>query len=80
MEIKKRIQQRKISRDFKSKVELTKKTPLPILERMLCEYYDEGIKTFIKTEKKKHPEMSEKEILIRMYRLSEKLKGKMHVK
>ena len=71
---------RKISRDFKGKVELMKKTPLIDLENMFSEYYDEGIATFIRIEKSEHPDMTEKEILVKMYKLSEKLKGKMHIK
>ena len=71
---------RKISRDFKGKVELMKKTPLVDLEKMFSEYYDEGIATFIGIEKKIYPDMTEKEILVKMYKLSEKLKGKMHIK
>ena len=74
------IEYRKISRDFRGKVELMKKTPLKDLEIMFSEYYDEAIENYIRTEKKKHPNMTEKEILIGMYELSEKLKGKMHVK
>ncbi len=71
---------RKISRDFKGKVALMEKTPLEDLEKMVSEYYDEGITTFIRIEKNKNPDMTEKEILIEMYKLSEKLKGKKHIK
>ena len=69
-----------ISRDFKGKVKLMKKIPLEDLEKMFSEYYDEGIKNYLKVEKKRHPNKKEKEILIEMYNLSEKLKGKRHLK
>lgn len=69
-----------ISRDFKGKVELMKKIPLEDLEKMFSEYYDEGIKSYLKVEKKRHPNKKKKEILIEMYNLSEKLKGKRHLK
>ncbi len=71
---------RKISRDFRGKVELMRKIPLKDLEQMFSEYYDECIENYLRCEKKKHPNMTDKEILIGMYELSEKLKGKMHVK
>ncbi len=69
---------RKISRDFKGKIELMDKIPLRDLEGMLSEFYDEGINTFLRTEKLRHPELTEKEILVKMIELSEKLKGKKH--
>lgn len=80
MKTKEEKEHRKFSRDFKGKVELTKKTPLSDLEEMFSEYYDESIELYLRIEKEKHPNTSEKEILIGMYKLSEKLKGKMHIK
>ena len=69
---------RKVSRDFKGKVKLVEKTPLRDLDKMFSEYYDESIEWYIREEKAKHPNMSEKEILIEMYKFSEKLKGRKH--
>jgi len=69
-------QYRKLVRNFKGRVELTKKTPLKDLENMLIEIYDYGIKDYIRIEKKMHPNKSRKEILIEMYKLREKLKGR----
>lgn len=66
---------RKQERDFKAKVELAERTPQEVLETMLSEYYEEGIKTFIATERKRNPELSDKEILIKMFKLHDKLKG-----
>ncbi|MHA1147463.1 MAG: hypothetical protein ACTSR8_04395 [Promethearchaeota archaeon] len=80
MKINSLKQYRKISRDFKEKVELMKKTPLIDLEKMFSYYYDEGLSTYLRVEMERHPDMTEKEILIEMYKLSEKLKGKMHIK
>jgi hypothetical protein len=74
------IQFRKISRDFKAKVEFMKKTPLEDFEKMISEYYDEGIATYLRIEKEKHPDMTEKEILVERYKLREKLKWKRHLK
>jgi len=71
---------RKISRDFKGKVKLMEKTPLRDLDKMFSEYYDEGIERYIRDEKLKHPNMTEKEILIEMYKFSEKLKGRKYKK
>ena len=69
-------QYRKFIRDFKGRVELMKKTPLNDLENMLIEIYDYGIKDYIRTEREMHPNKSRKEILIEMYKLREKLKGR----
>ncbi len=69
-------QYRKLVRNFKGRVELTKKTPLKDLENMLIEIYDYGIKDYIRTEREMHPDKSRKEILIEMYKLREKLKGR----
>jgi len=69
-------QYRKLVRNFKGRVELTKKTPLKDLENMLIEIYDYGIKDYIRTEREMHPNKSRKIILIEMYKLREKLKGR----
>ena len=67
---------RKISRDFKGLVELTKRTPKKILENMLVELHDYFVDNYIKVEKENHPEKSTREIIIDMYKLREKLKGR----
>ncbi len=67
---------RKISRDFKGKVELTNKTPIEYLEKMFVEMYDFNLQYYIDTERKLHPKKSRKEILIEMYKLKERLKGR----
>jgi len=69
-------QYRKISRDFKAKVKLTEETPLEDLEKLFVELYDFGLENYIKTERERHPQKSEKEIIIEMYQLREKLKGR----
>jgi len=69
-------QYRKLVRNFKGRVELTQKTPLKDLENMLIEIYDYGINDYIRTEREMHPNKSRKEILIEMYKLREKLKGR----
>ena len=71
---------RKFHRDFKGKVSMMKNTPLDVLEQMFRECYDESIELFIRTEKEKDPTASEKEILIKLYSISEKLKGRKYIK
>ncbi len=67
---------RKIVRNFKGRVDLMKKTPLKELEKMFIEMYDYGIQDYIRTEKSIHPDKSDKEIILEMYKLREKLKGR----
>jgi len=67
---------RKIVRNFKARVDLMKKTPLKKLEKMFIEMYDYGVQDYIRTEKLIHPNKSDKEIIIEMYKLREKLKGR----
>ena len=67
---------RKIARNFKGRVEMMNKTPLEKLEKLFIEYYDYGIKDFIRTEKKKFPHKTRKEVVIRLYELHDKLKGR----
>ena len=67
---------RKLSRNFKSQVELANRTSIEILEKMLVELHDFYVQNYIKTENEKYPEKSRKEIIIEMYQLREKLKGR----
>lgn len=67
---------RKIVRNFKARVKLMEKTPLKDLEKMFIEMYDYGIQDYIRTEKLMYPEKNTKEIVIEMYKLREKLKGR----
>lgn len=70
------IEYRKISRDFKGKIKLTERTPLRKLEKLFIEMYDFGLMNYLKIEKERHPLKSRKEIIIEMYKLREKLKGR----
>jgi hypothetical protein len=67
---------RKIARDFLGKVKMAKKTPQKVLEQIFMEIYEEGIKKYIETERERFPNKSRKQILIEMYELKEKLKGR----
>jgi hemerythrin-like domain-containing protein len=67
---------RKIARDFLGKVEMAKKTPQKVLEQIFMEIYEEGIKRYIKRERERFPNKPRKQILIEMYELKEKLKGR----
>jgi len=75
MRNKEDLMNRKISRDFKGRIEKMKTTPLKILESMFLELYNYGLEEFIKTEKLKYPDKSRKEIVIDMYKMHDKLKG-----
>lgn len=70
---------RKLARNFKGRVELTKKTPLKDLEKLFIEMYDYGLENYIKTEMKNHPKMSQKEIILGMYELHKKMKGRKYL-
>jgi len=67
---------RKKVRNFKGRVDLMTKTPLKDLEKMFIEVYDFGIQDYIKYEKEMQPDKSDKEIIINMYKIREKIKGR----
>lgn len=67
---------RKMSRDFKGLVELSNKTPKNVLESMLIELHDYFVDRYIKVEKEMHPEKTTKDVIIDMYKLRGKLKGR----
>ncbi|HEY0090310.1 MAG TPA: hypothetical protein VGB37_15785 [Candidatus Lokiarchaeia archaeon] len=66
---------RKISRDFKGKLELMKRTPLEDLEEIFLEMYELGLKDYIRVEKKRYPNKTRKEIILDMYKLHDKIKN-----
>ncbi|MGV9202663.1 MAG: hypothetical protein ACOC44_01415 [Promethearchaeia archaeon] len=57
-------------------MKLTEQTSQRKLEKMFVELYDFGVNSYLKTEKKRFPEKSTKEIIIDMYKLSDKLKSR----
>lgn len=63
-------------RNFKGRIELMKKTPLKDLESMFLELYELGLKEYIRVEKERFPGKSRKEIIIEMYKLHDKLRGR----
>jgi len=76
MTLDKNINYRKIVRNFKGRIELMKKTPLKDLESIFLELYEFGLKQYIRVEKERFPEKSRKEIIIDMYKLHDKLRGR----
>lgn len=67
---------RKKARDFKGRIELMKTTNLEEIESLFLEIYDLGLKDFLQKEKYRHPNKTQKQIIIDMYKLHDKLRGK----
>ena len=67
---------RKITRDFKGRIELMKKTELKKIESIFLEIFELGLQDYIQKEKKRYPDKSHKEIIIDMYQLHDKLRGR----
>ena len=67
---------RKKARDFKGRIELMKKTSLKEIESLFLEIYDLGLKDFLQKEKNKHPNKTQKQIILDMYKLHDKLRRK----
>jgi len=67
---------RKNARDFKGRIEIMKKTDLEKIESLFLELYDLGLKDYLQKEKKRYPEKTQKQIIIDMYRLHDKLRRK----
>ena len=67
---------RKKVRDFKGHIQMMNKTPLKDLENLFLEIHENALQDYITTERKRNPQKSRKEIIIEMYQLHDKLKGK----
>lgn len=67
---------RKISRNFKGLIELTKKMSQNDLTKLFFEMCDFGLNGYIESEQKRYPNKSIKEIIIDMHNFHEKLKKK----
>ena len=67
---------RKITRDFKGRIELMKKTELKKIESIFLEIFELGLQDYIQKEKKRYPDKSHKEIIIDMYQFHDKLRGR----
>lgn len=66
---------RKITRDFKGRIELMKKTELKKIESIFLEIYELGLQDYIQKEKERYPDKTHKEIIINMYQFHDKLRG-----
>jgi len=67
---------RKITRDFKGRIELMKKTELKKIESIFLEIYELGLQDYIQKEKERYPDKTHKEIIINMYQFHDKLRGR----
>ncbi|TKJ27973.1 MAG: hypothetical protein CEE42_00390 [Promethearchaeota archaeon Loki_b31] len=66
---------RKIVRNFKGRMEFMNKTPTIDAVKIFFEICDLGISSYIKTEKKRFPDKSIKEIILEMHKFHEKMKA-----
>ena len=67
---------RKISRDFKGRIELMKKTDLKKIESLFLELYELGLRDYLQKEKEKYPDKTHKEIIINMYQFHDRIRGR----
>ena len=67
---------RKITRDFKGRIELMKKTELKKIESIFLEIYELELQDYIQKEKERYPDKTHKEIIINMYQFHDKLRGR----
>ena len=67
---------RKLARDFKGRIELMKKTSLKKIESIFLELFELGLQDYIQKEKERFPDKTHKEIIIRMYKFHDKLRGR----
>ncbi len=67
---------RRKARDFRGRLELMNRRALAITESIFLEMYEYGLQEYLKAEKLKHPNKTRKEIILDMYKLHDKLKGK----
>jgi len=67
---------RKITRDFKGRIELMKKTELKKIESIFLEIYELGLQDYIQKEKERNPDKTHKEIIINMYQFHDRLRGR----
>jgi len=67
---------RKITRDFKGRLELMKKTDLKKIESIFLEIYELGLQDYIQKEKERYPDKTRKELIIKMYQFHDRLRGR----
>ena len=71
-----KIKLRKIARDFKTRIDFMKRTPLEVVESIFLEKYQLGLIDYLRVEKERFPDKSRKEIIIDMYKLHDRIRGK----
>ncbi|NVM38562.1 MAG: hypothetical protein HWN81_23430 [Candidatus Lokiarchaeota archaeon] len=67
---------RKIARDFKGRVELTKKLPIETSISLFFELCNFNLNNYIKTEIERYPNKSMKDIIINMYKINKIIERK----
>lgn len=67
---------RKIARDFKGRIELMKKSDLKKIESIFLELYELGLQDYLQKEKERYPDKTHKEIIINMYQLHDRIRGR----
>lgn len=65
---------RKITRDFKGRIELMKKTDLKKIESIFLELYELGLQDYLQREKEMYPDKIHKEIIINMYQFPDRIR------
>ncbi len=71
-----KIKLRKIARDFKTRIYFMKRTPLEIIESIFLEKYQLGLIDYLRVEQERFPEKSRKDIIIDMYKLHDRIRGR----
>jgi len=64
---------RKITRDFKGRIELMKRIPIETSISLFFELCNFNLNNYIKTEKERYPNKSIKDIVIKMYKINKKI-------
>lgn len=65
---------RKIARDFKGRIELMKKIPIEISISLFFELCNFNLNNYIKTEKKRFPNKTIKDIIMEKHKIEKKIK------
>ena len=61
---------RRLSRNFKGKIELMKRIPLEKLEANFLEIHELHLQEYIKREMNRFPKKSRKDIILKMYKIN----------
>ncbi len=76
MSLKSNNKFRRITRDFKGRIELMKKTDLAKIESLFLELYELGLQDYLQMERERYPNKTHKEIIINMYQFHDRIRGR----